>query len=216
MCSFEPAESTWGCTTTCNVVDHFGSGLILVCSSAKENSGFPGHLFCPSAEDYRGWKVGCPRSGLSQPWGGVRTLEKSTYIFIQFDEALKIYNKALNFSKSYLAENDTLINNLAQVAQSASEQLRGSKRHRNESRKSKYERELSETKNNFYRELSKNTDRLRNLPKIRINVSSSKYSPHTIDHTAHGHVVIHLARDWSSTVIAGTPSSTKMPKVLLI
>lgn len=65
---------------------------------------------------------------------------------MQFEEAVKIYKKALQLSKEYLSDNEQLIQNLASVVSSATEQIHNEKRSTNYSKRQKYEREMSENK----------------------------------------------------------------------
>lgn len=88
---------------------------------------------------------------------------------MQFEEAVKIYKKALQLSKEYLSDNEQLIQNLASVVSSATEQIHNEKRSTNQSKRQKYEREMSENKKQLYKELAKNTEKLKNLPKLRIS-----------------------------------------------
>jgi len=46
-------------------------------------------------------------------------LKRVNNCLIQFDEALKIYKKALKFSKENLSENEQLVRNLTKVVNSA-------------------------------------------------------------------------------------------------
>lgn len=88
---------------------------------------------------------------------------------MKFEEAVKIYKKALQLSKDYLSDNEQLIQNLASVVSSATEQINNEKKSSNESKRQKYEREMSENKKELYKELAKNTEKLKNLPKLRIS-----------------------------------------------
>lgn len=50
---------------------------------------------------------------------------------MQFEEAVKIYKKVLQLSKEYLSDNEQLIQNLASVVSSATEQIHNEKRSTN-------------------------------------------------------------------------------------
>lgn len=82
---------------------------------------------------------------------------------------MKIYKKALKISKDYLSDNEQLIQNLTKVVNSATGQIEDQKRSILESRKSKYDREFSESKKEIYKDFAKHTDKLKNLPKLRMS-----------------------------------------------
>lgn len=87
----------------------------------------------------------------------------------RFEEAVKIYKKALNISKTYLSENEQLIQNLTRVVNSATDQIDDKKKSTSEARRQKIDKEFSETKYNIYKDFAKQTDKAKNLPKLRIN-----------------------------------------------
>ena len=73
-------------------------------------------------------------------------LKEYIFSFIQYEEAVKIYKKALNLSNDYMRDNEQLIQNLASVVNSATEQINNDKKSHYESKRQKYEREMSENK----------------------------------------------------------------------
>jgi hypothetical protein len=81
---------------------------------------------------------------------------------------LKIYGKALKLSKDYLSDNQQLVSNLTKVVNSATEQIEEQKKNLFLNNKIKVERNVSETKRDIYKDISRQVDRYRNLPKLRI------------------------------------------------
>jgi rubrerythrin len=89
---------------------------------------------------------------------------------------VKIYKKALKISKDYLSDNEQLIQNLTRVVNSATGQIEDQKRSYLESRKTRYDREFSESKKEIYKDFQKHADRLKNLPKLRVSRDSHLHS----------------------------------------
>jgi cysteinyl-tRNA synthetase len=101
---------------------------------------------------------------------------------------LKIYRKALNFSKENLSTNEQLVKNLTKVVNSATEQIEEQKRvmianinkslNTDSSKKDSHSHSLN-MKNELYKDLSKKVERYRHLPKLKMNNKehSALYEP---------------------------------------
>lgn len=96
-------------------------------------------------------------------------LKRVIFYRSQFEEALKIYKKALKFSKDNLSNNEQLVKNLTRVVNSATQQIEEHRRSVLDLKNSKLQRDMSETKKDIYKELSKTVQRYRHLPKLKFN-----------------------------------------------
>lgn len=89
---------------------------------------------------------------------------------MQFEEALKIYRKALSFSKENLSSNEQLVRNLTKVVNSATEQIEEQKRSLLANVNKTMVMKESTLKSDIYKDLSKKVDRYhRALPKLKVN-----------------------------------------------
>jgi hypothetical protein len=89
---------------------------------------------------------------------------------MQFEEALKIYRKALSFSKENLSSNEQLVRNLTKVVNSATEQIEEQKRSLLANVNKAMVMKESTLKSDIYKDLSKKAERYhRPLPKLKVN-----------------------------------------------
>lgn len=89
---------------------------------------------------------------------------------MQFEEALKIYRKALSFSKENLSSNEQLVLNLTKVVNSATEQIEEQKRSLLANVNKTMLMKESTLKSDIYKELSKKAERYHKpLPKLKVN-----------------------------------------------
>jgi cysteinyl-tRNA synthetase len=89
---------------------------------------------------------------------------------MQFEEALKIYRKALSFSKENLSSNEQLVRNLTKVVNSATEQIEEQKRSLLSNVNKTMAMKESTLKSDIYKDLSKKVERYHKpLPKLKVN-----------------------------------------------